>query len=62
MIALAVLVISLSMFMGTFVQAQRSAVIINNRLDAVNQSSRICERVSSTIAKSIYWRIQQEQP
>jgi len=43
MIATALLIVALSMFLGTFVQAKLSAVVADNRMDAVHSARMAME-------------------
>lgn len=44
-IAAALLIIALVLFVGSFVQAQKSAMIANNRLTAIHQSRQVMENL-----------------
>lgn len=44
-IAMALLVIALSMFVGTFVQAKKSAIIAENRMEAIHQARSEMEKM-----------------
>ncbi|MBU4200129.1 MAG: type II secretion system GspH family protein [Verrucomicrobia bacterium] len=48
-IAIALLIISLSLFVGAFVQAKRSAVISDNRMEAVHTARIAMETLLSSV-------------